>query len=327
MDRAVALARAEACTQEAIEINSRILELAPEETAAATRLAACLQKVGRLDESEALCRRVLQRDGRNSVAQGILGRVETARSFPGVDDPRALLARIAPTEFHGFRIEDFAELSLLDKAGVETRFSGRLRGFIERLNALPVCCEELLGVVRERHTAGGVFSPQSSGTQAGHWYLFHRGGRWEAQLNIGMFGAGPWPDNYLRIGLGFNLTALGRDPEGQTRKREVAECFRRFQTLIEGELRGVLTAWIGAEGLYSQKRGEGPDLQRTGAKEIVDWLSRKATPNDEWVFIGKWLSPRNDQEREVLANPELLLSTVERVLRGLLPIWIRAVRA
>src|SRR4051812_20488383 len=35
----------------------------------------------------------------------------------------------------------------------------------------------------------------------GHWYVFHRGGRWEPQLNIGMHGTKLGGRRYVRVGV------------------------------------------------------------------------------------------------------------------------------
>jgi hypothetical protein len=66
-----------------------------------------------------------------------------------------------------------------------------------------------------------------------HWYIYHRGDRWEPQFNVGMFGAPPGRQ-YLRIGVGFSLTLNSRDPDRQARLEGLYSLFCGFQSSIRG---------------------------------------------------------------------------------------------
>jgi hypothetical protein len=140
-----------------------------------------------------------------------------------------------------------------------------------------------------------------------HWYTHNAGGRNEAQFNIGL------SPNYLRMGLGFELTK-GRygDPDvvwtAYDRFREALE--RQRQTFEQYAVEAPLTVELVVEG---------DDQPRyTQAQETLEWLMNPPLESD-WIFVGRLLYRKRD--REVLEDPVLLSEVMEVVFGNLMPYW------
>jgi hypothetical protein len=86
-NRAVELARRGEWGEAAELLNRRLLELAPSNSAAYTRLARCLQERGDAGGAEVLYRRVMEFDPANLIASKNLRRIELDRVQPRVDVP------------------------------------------------------------------------------------------------------------------------------------------------------------------------------------------------------------------------------------------------
>ncbi len=74
-----ALAAGGEWTDEAAEVNRRLVELAPDHVVAYTRLARCLKQAGDIEAAEALYRRVLEIHPSNAIASNNVARLQEAR--------------------------------------------------------------------------------------------------------------------------------------------------------------------------------------------------------------------------------------------------------
>jgi hypothetical protein len=136
-----------------------------------------------------------------------------------------------------------------------------------------------------------------------------------------MLSASHWPDNYLRIGIGFNMSTAGRDRDaGDGQQRAIAH-FANLQKALGGTLGGYLRDWLRSERGLIQHGEDGPDTGRTPA-DAVKWLVNVTQPAKvEWIFLGKWLTPSQPADAAILSAPKVLLSTVNQVFRDLQPLW------
>jgi tetratricopeptide (TPR) repeat protein len=352
-DRVRALAIAQDFGALALELNRQLVESNPADLASRTRLGRCYLEAGRLEESEAEYREVLQADPKNRIAAGGLEAIERQRRAaelaaaglaapvrrtervqrvaraPRVRDakPRrepgsSVLASLGPVPavFGGFEARDFIELNLCPRGEVQARFAPRVVDLIRRLNALPSAVE--IAAVREPGRRQLFrLSRAEVHARAGHWSVASAGGRWEPQFNVGMYGGRERSSDWLRVGLGFDLSDSGRDADVEAGLRQVREWFKRFQGLLASPRRSLLSGWLIKEGGYVECDGSGPRADFTEASQAAEWLASADPSRLGWVFAGKWLSPARPDDAVILADPVSLVRTIDRVFIGLLPLW------
>lgn len=350
-DRARALAIAQDFGAEALELNRQLVAADPVDAASRTRLARCYLQAGQLDEAEAEYREVLRLDAKNRIAAGGLEAIERqrhqgdliqlarsprpARTAQHEREPRAAAPRTGgsstlgvpagpvPVVFSGFVRRDFTELQVAPRGEVHARFAPRVVDLVRRVNALQSSAE--IAAIREpgkralfRLSRGEVHAT------SGHWFVYNSGARWEAQFNIGMYGGSQRTGDWFRVGLGFDMTDRGNDadPAGAAQARDA---FRRFQQVLQSPRRSLFLGWMIKEGGRIEFNKPGPRRDIAEASEAADILAQ-ANPNAaQWVFLGKWLSPEDDEEAALLADPVSLVRTIDRTFAGLLPLW-RAIR-
>lgn len=332
---------------EALELNRQLVAADPADTASRTRLARCYLQAGRLDEAEAEYREVLKGDPKNRIAAGGLEAVENKRhggvpvepvkahrvSRPraeGGSAPRAArsssgggtLSRPAgpvPMVFNGFEARDFTELTLSPRGDIQSRFGPRVIDLIRRVNALQSSIE--IATLREPgHKQLFRLSRSEVRALDGQWFVHNAGARWEPQFNIGMYGGAQRSGDWLRIGLAFDLSDRGNDPDPAAGLAQVRQAFQRFQTLLTSPRRSLFVGWmIKEEGrIEHNRRGPRVDLR---VSDAADLLAQADPDRTDWVFLGKWLSPGDPEGAQVLADPVSLVRTIDRVFAGLLPLW------
>jgi hypothetical protein len=321
-ERAAALAKRQDFGAESLRMNLELVTANEGDLAARNRLARCYCEAGILDEAEAQYREVLQRDRGNRIAAGGLGVVERLRRRRSIDiSDEELRKTPLPERFVGFGLQEFAELELCrEQADIEHRFAPRVLDLVKRINQLPVSVE-IASLVNSRRTALFRIGKRDVHPQMpGHWYIFNLGGRWEPQFNLGMFGGEAWGGDWLRVGIGFNLTSGGMDPDGPRRVPEVRAHFRRLQALL-GQPANLFVAWMTDEQGLIQIDGGGPWTDLTSVSGIAERLRRLDPERTEWVFFGKWLSPNREPDGQILRDPARLIEMVRHVFAGLLPLW------
>lgn len=155
---------------------------------------------------------------------------------------------------------------------------------------------------------------------AGHWYIYHRGGRWEPQFNIGMYGV---PGHgYIRVGLGFNTTMQSRDPDRETGVARIRALFSAFHQLAGGELGGRLKELADRPGTIIEQVSDLPAPEIQKGANAIDWLASVA-PQDfpRWFFIGRALFVSAEMDASVLASWKRVGAVVDQEFATLTPVW------
>ena len=343
-----ALAIAQDFGSEALELNQQLVTTDPSDAASRTRLGRCYLQAGRVDEAEAEYREVLRLDPKNRIAAGGLEAVERERHAGDVTveqvkarrterTPRERISALhsapgsgrtsvssphgpVPLIFNGFQPRDFTELTLCPRNEVSSRFAPRVVDLIRRVNALQTSAE--IAAIREvgkrqlfRLSRADVHS------RAAHWFVHNAGGRWEPHFNIGMFGGRERSSDWLRIGLGYNLSDNGREADAEEGMRVARDHFRRFQAVLASPRRSLLSGWLIKEGGYIEYNTDGPRLDLREASQAADVLSTADADRTRWAFAGKWLFPASAEDAAILADPVSLVRTIDRVFAGLMPLW------
>lgn len=347
LDRARTLAIAQDFGAEALELNRQLVAGDPGDAASRTRLARCLVQAGRLEEAESEYREVLRIEPKNRVAAGGLEAIERKRHEGDVTvehvkarrqervrreaAPRPAggfvsrsAAGAAPQIFNGFERRDFTELQMCPRNEVQARFAPRVVDLLKRVNALQSSAE--IASIREPGKRQLFrLSRAEVRAHAGHWFVHNAGGRWEGQFNIGMYGGTARTGDWLRIGIGFDLSDRGNDPNVDAGLPQLQAEFRRFQSVLASPRRSLFLGWMIKEGGLIQYNTGGPRLDMRDALQAAELLAGAHAEDTTWVFLGKWLSPEQSEEATILAEPVSLVRTIDRVFAGLLPLW-RAIR-
>lgn len=202
---------------------------------------------------------------------------------------------------------DFAALSGADAAQVEQRFAPWIARLHDFLNALP-CIASVQGIRFQRATTARTFQLRNVHYDAEHWYTFHRGGRSEAQFNLGMF------PGHLRFGIGFQPTRASRgDPEA------VRLAQRRFAKALRG-VPGGAKRFCAANRLRVEV--DNPLGGGVLAMKVRHFLRPKSRNAEPWIFVGRLLG---EDEEAVYADADAFSAELERVFATLWPLW-RATR-
>ncbi|HSK09638.1 MAG TPA: tetratricopeptide repeat protein, partial [Vicinamibacterales bacterium] len=347
-DRARTLALAQDFGAEALELNRSLVATNPEDAASRTRLARCLLEAARLDEAEAEYQEALRLDPRNRIAAGGLetivrqrrladGVPEPATSGRGgngaarspqrrserssVASPRPAAAPVdgepAPQIFSGFARRDFTELALARRGEIRQRFAPRVLDLVRRVNALG-SSREIAGIREAGRRQLFRLGRADVHVSPAHWYVFNLGGRWEPQFNIGMYGGNSKAGDWLRIGIGFNLTDEGGDSSRVEGLRQVHARFRKFQALLESPRRSLFLGWMIKENGLVQLDEGGPRLDLADPSDAAGLFQQADPERTEWAFFGKWLSPDREDDVAVLGDPVTLVRTVDHVFTGML---------
>jgi tetratricopeptide (TPR) repeat protein len=350
-DRARALALAQNFGADALELNRRLVAANPADAGSHTRLARCYFEAGRLEEAETEYREVLRLDARNRIAAGGLETVAERRrqlqapageqhaarrpKVPRVSgavvprarrepaEPEVVSAEPVPQSFTGLGADAFAELARCGRRAVHVRFAPRIIDLLRRVNALPSSVE-IAGVREPGKRQLFRVGASDVHTDHAHWYAFNLGGRWEMQWNIGMYGGRPAGD-WLRIGLGFNLTEGGADPARAAGIVEVRDAFRHFQEILDSPRGSLFLGWMAKEDGLIQVDEGGPRLDVREPSQAAKLISELDGERTEWLFFGKWLRPDDAAAAAVLDDPVSLVRTIDRAFTGLLPLF-RAMR-
>ncbi len=180
---------------------------------------------------------------------------------------------------------------------------------------------------RAGHAGNVLFRRNTVQAEApGHVYVFHFGGRWEPQLNVGLYAAEQWGRSAIRAGMGFNLTTAAAENDVETGPERVAEYFDRFQRLVSSEWKELLTKWMAANGGFIQYADRQPETALMPA-DAVSWLINTANPAEHgWVFVGRWLFGDRGTDTETMEDPTKLAKWMEAAFTDLLPLWMSVYR-
>jgi tetratricopeptide (TPR) repeat protein len=301
---------------EAVRVNSEIIEQAPRHEAAWTRLGRCYLEQRQFDDAVVALRSALALNPSSGIATNLLTEVRRRR---------ALTPSAAGRITTGFSTREFGALESLSPDEAKEALGSRIEALFDAINASTIAGKIVEARRHQGESGSKLFHANSfyaNGT--GHIFAFHHGGRWEPQFNIGWFGSPPLPARCVRIGLGFNSSQAGRDPERVAGQERILAFFDRFQQTLERAWKRELARWMGATGGFIQYSDHPPavDLQ---PEQAVDWLlnCRHASAH-EWIFVGRWLFLDDADDAQILGDRAKLAKAVDETFRTLYPLWLGA---
>ena len=150
----------------------------------------------------------------------------------------------------------------------------RIDMLLETLNATDTAARIVSARQAAGETGSKLFHANSPVAHSiGHIFVFHHGGRFEPQFNIGWFSSPPFPASCVRIGLGFNVAPAGVEA-GQ---ESALASFERFQQTLEKSWKRELARWMAANGGFIQY-GDRPPAVDLLPDQAVEWLLNCRTP-------------------------------------------------
>ena len=312
--RALDLAKTGDFGDEAARVNAAIVELAPQQQSAWTRLGRCHLEQRRFDDAVAALRSALALNPSNATATNLLAEVRRRRALTPTASERATT---------GFTAREFAVLETSSADEACRALAPRIEALLSSLNASTIA-ERIVSARRRNGDAGSKLFHANSchAGGAGHIYAFHHGGRWEPQFNIGWFSSPPHPANCLRAGIGFNCSTGGRDADRDAGPDRVVRYFERFQRALDRSWKRELVQWMAANGGFLQYGSNAP---ATGMlpERAVEWLVQCRQPTVvEWIFVGSWLLLDRPDDARILADRARLARFVDDTFRTLFPLWL-----
>ena len=311
--RAIEFAKLGNFSADALELNRELTRVAPSNQGAWTRLGRCCLELQQFDEAAAALGRALEINPSNNIAKSLHQEVIRRRA----------MAPVLSDAASGFTPQDFYTLGQLASADAARALGSKFESLLMSLNEGRTSAR----IVEARNRAGQSGSKlyrrnSFYAGMHGHIFAFHHGGRWEPQFNLGMFSANPWGESSFRIGLGFNMSPAGSDPDREAGQANTLAWFERFQQQIARTWRGHVVDWMAKTGGFIQfgERGPATDLL---PKDAVDWLVNCRNPSGiGWVFVGRWLFADRPEDAALLGEMRKLVATVEDTFAALFPLWV-----
>jgi len=311
-DRAVELARSNNFGPEALEVNLEISRVDAANQGAWTRLARCYLEQRRFADAAGALATALELNPSNTIAKSLLTEVTKRRAM-------ALPAAEAAS---GFAAHDFDALGHLAPVAAARALGPKIESLLLSLNDQRTASRIVDARTRAGLSGSKLFHRNSyhAGTN-GHIFAYHHGGRWEPQFNLGWFSKTPWGGDWMRVGLGFNLTDGGRDSDRDEGQEQIVSYFEEFQQRLTSTWRGHLVDWMGKSGGFIQYGDRAPAMDLLPS-QAVEWLINCRNPIGQgWVFVGRWLSLDKAEDAAVLASMPKLVATVEDTFAALFPMW------
>jgi tetratricopeptide (TPR) repeat protein len=318
------------------DVNEALTKAAPANAGAWTRLGRCCLELGQLDEARAALEGALALDPQNTIASSLQQEVARRRAklstaIPPPKRARTIVAKgrargEAPL-VRGFGRPEFASLGQLAPAAAVEALGPRVEAILMALNDRPFAGKIVEARNRAAQSGAKLFRRNSfyPGGPA-HIYAFQHGGRWEPQMNLGIYAAARWGRNAVRVGIGFNLTHDGADREREAGHERLLAHFARFQQLVSSEWRQLLTDWMGANGGFIQYGAQPPATDML-PKDAVAWLATTASREHGWVFCGRWFFADRGADADTMENGAKLTKAIEQAFTDLLPLWMSIYRA
>ena len=321
-------------------VNEQITALSPSNQAAWTRLGRCCLELGLLDEADGALDRALQLNPQNTIARNLHLEVSKRRAGPAAAPAprrraspasRATSGEAAPRRaarggattltLAGLGRAEFTALGHLPPRAAAESLTLRIEPLLMALNDRPFAAR----VVESRNRAGhagvrlfrrGSIAPGSPG----HVSVCQQGGRWEPQVNIGLFAAPQWRRDGVSAGIGFDLSAAGDDEKSDAGRERVAGYFAAFQQRLSTTWRQHLEDWLRTNGGFIQL-GDRPPATDVLPADAVRMLIDAAAAEQGWVFCGRWLFLDRGEDAGILADAPRLLRWLEQTFTDLLPLW------
>jgi hypothetical protein len=309
--RAVELAKSNSYGAEALDVNLEITRSDPSNQGAWTRLARCYLEQRRFSDAAGALATVLDLNPSNTIAKSLMTEVTKRRAMalPTVD------------AVSGFTSHDFDALSHLAPVDAARALGPKIETLLMSLNDQRTAQR----IVQTRNRAGQSGSKlfhRNSYHEAGngHLHAYHHGGRWEPQFNLGFLGGNVWNGNWMRMGLGFNLAAGGRDDQIDGQENMV-RYFESFQQQLGSAWKRHLADWLSTSGGFIQYGQRGPAVDLLPS-QAVDWLINCRNPAaQEWIFVGRWLSLSKAEDAAILTDMRQVVAAVEDTFAAVFPLW------
>ncbi len=300
--------------EEAIRVNAAIVALDPSRESAWTRLGRCRLEQRLFDEAVDALRSALSLNPLNAIATRLLAEVRKQRALTPTARERATT---------GFSTREFALLESQPPEEAIRLLKPRIDALFDSINATSVAGRIVQSRVRERQTGSKLFFANSCHPGGkGHIYAYHYGGRWEPQFNLGWFGSPPLQSSCMRIGIGFNCSQAGQDPDRTSGQEQVLAYFERFQRALDKAWKRELAKWMAANGGFIQYRDNEPATD-VSPERAVEWLlSLQSAAAVDWVFVGRWLFLDKAADAAILGDRAKLATVVDEVFRALYPLWL-----
>ena len=337
--KAIDLARRGDFSATAKQVNEELAKLAPTNQGAWTRLARCNIELGLFDEANNALETVLQMNPQNTIARSLLQ--ESIKRSIRLEVPEAPVKRKRATTSavskkrkpervvaaRGISRAQFAALQELEPSAAIESLTPAIEPILVALNDRGFAEKVVEARNRAGHAGNVLFRRNTvQADDRGHVYVFHYGGRWEPQLNVGLYAGGAWGRPAMRAGIGFNFTTAAADNDLDTGPERVAEYFDRFQRLVASEWKQVLTKWMAANAGFLQYGDRQPETAMLPA-DAVSWLVEAASPAEHgWIFVGRWLFGDRGTDAETMEDPTKLTRWMEQAFTDLLPLWTSVYR-
>lgn len=316
--RALELARQGDFGDEAARVNAAIIEFAPQDVSAWTRLGRCHFEQRNWDEATSALRAALQLNPAHTVATNLLNEVRKHR--------REAPPRAEPSTT-GFGPREFGMLQSPPVGERRHALRTKVGALLETLNATHTSSL----IARARRDAGAhestLFDADVGDMDAkGRLVVYQRGGRFEPQLNLGWFSHPPFPANCMRVGLGFDFSAGGTDADSVAGCEQALSFFERFQQVLARSWSVELTRWMASDGGFIQY-GDRPPATDLLPAQAVQWLvnCRDAAQLD-WIFVGRWFFLDNPDHQRILGDKARLAKIIDDTMRTLYPLWLDTYR-
>jgi tetratricopeptide (TPR) repeat protein len=299
---------------ESIRVNAEIVELSPRDEGAWTRLGRCYLEQRQFDEAVTALRAALAINPAKTIATNLLAEVRKRRALTPSAMERATT---------GFSTREFALIEALAGDELMHALRPRMEVLFDTLNATGVASRIVEARRRVGESGSKLFHANSyhPGPTMGHVNAFHHGGRWEPQFNLGWF-TPPLMPSCLRIGIGFNLSQIGRDPSSLAEQEQVLRYFERFRRTIEKSWQRELARWMGSNGGFIQYGNLPPALDMLPDR-AVEWVLTCRDPTAVgWIFLGRWLFLDRPDDARVLSDRAKLASAIDDTFRTLYPVWL-----
>jgi tetratricopeptide (TPR) repeat protein len=311
--RAIELAKRGDFGVGALEANRELTRLAPANQGAWTRLGRCCLEQKQFEEAAAALNRALELNPSNNIAKSLQQEVVRRRASQPVRSDAA----------SGFTPQDFYTLGHLSANDAAHALGPKLETLLLSINEQRTAARMVDARNRAGLNGSKLFRRNSyHAGDTGHVFAFHHGGRWEPQINLGIFSGSHWGADCFRAGIGFNMTSAGRDSDRDSGQTLAIGYFERFQRQLESTWRGHVLDWMEKTGGFIQYGDRGPALELL-PRAAVDWIVKCRNPAGiGWVFVGRWLFMEKPADAQTLGEMRKLVLAAEETLAALFPLWV-----
>jgi len=300
---------------EAIRVNEAIVAASPRSERAWTRLGRCRMEQRQFDAAIEALRTALSLNSANTIAANLLNEVRKRRAMMPTATERATT---------GFTAREFALLETLPPAEACDALRTRIELLFDAVNGSAVAARAVEARQRGGAASGSKLFHANSfyPAPAGHIFAFHHGGRWEPQFNLGWYTL-PSRPSCMRIGIGFNTSANGRDADRAAGQERVLAYFDQFQRAIARAWRTELVRWMETSGGMLEL-GSSLEQSLQPAQAVERLLALRHAASLDWIFVGRWLFLDRPVDAAVLRDRATLARAVDDTFRALFPLWLGA---